>query len=103
MKTYTVARSIYGDLGSLKRNQVLNEDDPRIVNNPKAVKELVGRKMLIEGTADDSKSEPTAELSKLTNKQLRELAEAEGIAVETDDNKASLVAKIEAARLTKGD
>lgn len=57
MKTYTAARSLYGDLGSLRRNQILNGDDPRIVNNPKAVKQLVASNMLIEGVATEMKPE----------------------------------------------
>ncbi|NGO50434.1 hypothetical protein [Allomesorhizobium camelthorni] len=39
-----------------------------------------------------------ADLTKMTNAQLHELAGAEKIAVETDDNKATMVDKIMAAR-----
>ncbi|EHK56908.1 hypothetical protein [Allomesorhizobium alhagi] len=39
-----------------------------------------------------------ADLTKMTNAQLHELADAEKIAVETDDNKATMVDKIMAAR-----
>lgn len=42
-----------------------------------------------------------AELSKMTNAQLVELAGIEEIAVETDDNKAALVDKIMAGRAAK--
>ncbi len=42
-----------------------------------------------------------AELEKLTNKQLQELAKQEDIAVEGDDNKATLVSKILAGRAAK--
>ncbi len=42
-----------------------------------------------------------AELEKLTNKQLQELAKQEDIAVEGDDNKATLVGKILAGRAAK--
>lgn len=38
------------------------------------------------------------DLSKLKKAELLEIAEAEGVEVETDDNKADLVRKIEAAR-----
>lgn len=42
-----------------------------------------------------------AELEKLTNKQLQELAASEGTAVESDDNKASLIKKIMSGRAAK--
>lgn len=42
-----------------------------------------------------------AELEKMTNKQLQELAASEGTAVEGDDNKASLIKKIMASRVAK--
>lgn len=41
------------------------------------------------------------DLTKLTVKQLLEVAAAEGVAVESDDNKAGLVEKITAARAAK--
>jgi hypothetical protein len=57
MKQYRVARSIFGSLGSLKRRAVLLADDPRIVNNPTAVEDLVKRKLLIEESKDDDHDE----------------------------------------------
>jgi hypothetical protein len=51
-KQYRVSRSIFGDLGSLKRRAVLTEDDPRIVANPTAFNDLVKRKLLVEEDAD---------------------------------------------------
>lgn len=49
---------------------------------------------------EDAKSD-AADLSKLTNKQLQEIAAAEEIAVEANDNKATLVDKITAGRVAK--
>jgi hypothetical protein len=49
---YKVARSLYGSLGSLKRNAILLDDDPRITENAKAVKDLEKRKLLIKVNAD---------------------------------------------------
>jgi hypothetical protein len=51
------------------------------------------------GDADAlEQADETDDLSKLTNKQLHAIADAEGVPVETDDNKADLVRKIEEAR-----
>lgn len=52
MKVYRVERSIFGELGSLKRGQTLNENDPRIVNNKRHVDDLVKRKLLTVSEAD---------------------------------------------------
>lgn len=51
---YHVTRSLYGELGSLKRNQRLADDDPRIVNNPKAVKHLEQHGLLIRMDDDEA-------------------------------------------------
>jgi hypothetical protein len=51
---YHVARSLYGELGSLKRNQRLADDDPRIVDNPKAVKHLEKHNLLIRLDDDEA-------------------------------------------------
>lgn len=50
----------------------------------------------------EKSAQERVELEKLTNKQLQELAAAEGVEIEGDDNKASLVEKITAARAAKG-
>ncbi len=52
MKQYRVARSIYGDLGSLRRNAVLIATDPRLKDKKRAVDDLVKRGLLIEEDAD---------------------------------------------------
>lgn len=57
-KQYRVPRSIFGDLGSLRRNEVLAEDDPRIVKNQTAFKDLVKRKLLIEEDAEAEQPKP---------------------------------------------
>ncbi|SHF05125.1 hypothetical protein SAMN02745157_1521 [Kaistia soli DSM 19436] len=57
MKQYRVTRSIYGELGSLRRGEVLPGDDPRIVNNSRHVKDLVARKLLV---AEDEDEKPDA-------------------------------------------
>lgn len=54
-----------------------------------------------EAEANADADAAKAELEKLTNKQLHELAAAETIAVESDDNKASLIGKIIAGRAAK--
>lgn len=64
MKVYRVARSIFGELGSLKRNQVLAADDPRIINNATAVKDLLKRKLLVEGDGTDETQKPKPAKSK---------------------------------------
>lgn len=48
MKQYRVTRSLYGELGSLRRNQVLPGDDPRIISNDRHVRDLLKRKLLVE-------------------------------------------------------
>lgn len=53
------------------------------------------------GPAPKNKMEPAPEnksLSSMTKAELVATAEAEGVKIETDDNKADLVAKIEKAR-----
>ncbi len=54
MTAYLVPRSIYGDLGALRRNTRLAVDDPRIVNNPRAVEDLVKRKLLVKLSEDEA-------------------------------------------------
>lgn len=61
-------------------------------------------KRFVEATKAAPKKDKNSEaegLAALTNVKLHELAEAEGIAVESDDNKASLVDKIIAGRAAK--
>lgn len=63
------------------------------------------RKQSTGAPVDDEKAKAAAakaELEKLTNKQLQDIAAAEEIAVETDDNKPTLVDKIVAGRAAKG-
>lgn len=52
--------------------------------------------------AEEAAKAERAELEKLTNPQIHALAADEQIAVETDDNKASLIDKIVAGRAAKG-
>lgn len=54
MKSYRVPRSITGSLGPLRRNQVLQGDDPRITENATAVKDLLKRGLLVEQTAEEA-------------------------------------------------
>lgn len=61
MKHYRVTRSIFGDLGPLRRDQTIAEDDPRIEKNPTAVKLLVERKLLVlESGQTETPSKPQA-------------------------------------------
>lgn len=60
MKSYRVPRSITGDLGPLRRNQVLLGDDQRITENPTAVKDLVKRGLLVEQTVDEAAASKAA-------------------------------------------
>ena len=68
-------------------------------------KPAVFRSLAIErrmkGAAPENKMEPgpsNKSLSSMTKAELLEVASAEGVSVETDDNKADLVRKIEKAR-----
>lgn len=55
----------------------------------------------IPHTAAVEQAKPEDELKAMTNKQLKELAAAEGTAVESDDNKDALVSKILAGRAAR--
>lgn len=100
----------YGEFGRIKRGVILRD-----ISKDRAEK-LIASGAYAVATAEDlakggnvidsqvpSDSSGTGqqgdvELAKLTNKQLHELAAAEGIGVEANDNKATLVDKITAAR-----
>lgn len=58
----------------------------------------VGRKALAESENKMLDVPETKALSKMTKDELLATAAEEGVAVETDDNKADLIAKIEKAR-----
>lgn len=51
-----------------------------------------------KGEASEDQKKPLPDLAPMTKAQLIETAKGEGVTFESDDNKASLVAKIEQAR-----
>lgn len=90
------ARGVRDNSGNLVMIEAGQSADVELSEDEKKDAEATG--YFAFGSDAEAIEDAGDDLSKLSNSRLRAIAEAEGIAVETDDNKADLVRKIEEAR-----
>ena len=75
MKYYQATRSLYGDLGSIRRNEKIPLNDPRLVDREKALKDLLKRGLLVQRSGDDSEGDPATRKPAKAGRQNKETGE----------------------------
>ncbi|HVJ71298.1 MAG TPA: hypothetical protein VM531_07315 [Sphingomicrobium sp.] len=86
------------DLGNVEGSKILKNEDNRAERRVErtGTVHLMEQKMF--GGAPENKDAGGKSLNSMTKAELVSTAEAEGVDIETDDNRADLIEKIEKAR-----